>query len=119
MNTGIIPTKVHAVEDYMTSTTLPMAARKLGVTPGTRRIMDSVAAVAGAQSMMTDYEGGLVRMLPMRAHLRMDMMMGVGLIAAAALMWRKPRVDRLALGGLGLFSVAYALLTKSEASDRS
>ena len=119
MKSGIIPTSVHAVEDYLTSGTVPLAARKLGVTPATRHIMDSVAAVSGMQSLMTDYEGGLERIMPMRMHLRMDMLMGVGLIATAALMWRKPRVDRLALGGLGLVALASGLLTSSEPSHRS
>src|SRR4051812_20282517 len=112
MNARIIPTKVHAFEDYMTSATLPVAARKLNVTPVTRRILNAVAAVAGTQSMMTDYEGGIVRVLPMRAHLMSDMVMGAGLISTAALMRRSPAVDRMMLAGLGAFSVALALLTR-------
>jgi hypothetical protein len=107
-----IPTKVHAIEDYMTSTTLPIMSRKLGVMPTTRNILDSVAAVACLQSTMTDYEGGVVRVLPMRAHLAADMVMGGGLLAMALLMRRTPRVDRTMLAGLGAFSVALAMLTR-------
>jgi hypothetical protein len=107
-----IPTKVHAFEDYMTSTTLPFMSRRLGATPTTRRILDTVAAVAGMQSAMTDYEGGVVRMLPMRAHLASDMVMGGGLLLMAALMRRTPQRDRLMLAGLGVFSVVLAMLTR-------
>jgi hypothetical protein len=88
------------------------------VTPATRRIVDSVAAVAGAQSMVTDYEGGMIRMLPMRAHLASDVLMGAGLISIAAMMRRKPSVDRWLLAGLGLFTLASALLTQPGPSDR-
>jgi len=109
---------MHAIEDYMTSTALPYTARKLGVTPNTRRIMDSVAAVAGAQSMITDYEGGVLRLLPMRAHLAADVLMGVGLISIAGMMRRKPTVDRLALLGLGAFSIVTALMTRGTPDDR-
>jgi hypothetical protein len=115
----VIPTKVHAVEDYMTSATLPYAARKLGVTPTTRRILDSVAAAAGSQSMMTDYEGGVVRLLPMRAHLMSDMLMGGGLLSIAAFMRGMPRADRLLLAGVGAFSLVLALLTRPVPEMRS
>jgi len=107
-----IPTKVHAMEDYMTSATLPIMGRQLGVMPMTQRILDSIAAVAGLQSTMTDYEGGVVRMLPMRAHLASDMVIGGSLLSMAMLMRRTPRVDRMMLGGLGAFSVALAMLTR-------
>jgi hypothetical protein len=118
MTGQIIPTKVHAMEDYLTSSTMPYAARKLGVTPTTRTIMDSVAAMAGMQSMVTDYEGGVVRLLPMRAHLASDMLLGAGLITVAALMRRLPSVDRLLLAGLGTVTLASAMLTQSHPSDR-
>ena len=107
-----IPTKVHAMEDYMTSAALPIMGRQLGVMPMTQRILDSIAAVAGLQSTMTDYEGGVVRMLPMRAHLASDMVIGGSLLSMAMLMRRTPRVDRMMLGGLGAFSVALAMLTR-------
>jgi len=106
-----IPTKVHAMEDYMTSTTLPIMSRKLGVMPTTQKILDSVAAIAGLQSSMTDYEGGVVRVLPMRAHLASDIVMGGGLLSMALLM-QMPRVDRMMLAGLGAFSVTLAMLTR-------
>lgn len=112
MNTRMMPTKVHAVEDYMTSTGAPMIARSLGVTPTTRKIFDSVAAVVGMQSMITDYEGGVVRVLPMKAHLASDLMIGVGLLTVAAAMRKSPTVDRVALAGLGVISVVSALMTR-------
>ena len=116
MNTRVIPTYVHAMGDYLTSTTAPMAARRLGVTPATRHIVDGVAAVAGVQSLMTDYEGGAVPMVPMRAHLAADMALGVGLLSTAAMMRHAPARDRQLLAGLGAFSLVYALLTQPDRS---
>lgn len=117
MQTHVIPTYVHAVGDYLTSTTAPYAARRLGVTPTTRRIVDGMAAAAGMQSLMTDYEGGAIRMLPMQAHLASDMAMGAGLLSAAAFMRNTPTRDRQLLAGLGAFSILYALLTKQQPSQ--
>lgn len=116
MQTHVIPTYVHAIGDYLTSTTAPYAARRLGVTPTTRRIVDGMAAVAGMQSLMTDYEGGALRVVPMRAHLASDMAMGAGLLSAAALMRRTPARDRQLLAGLGAFSIVYALMTRPQPS---
>ncbi len=114
MNTQVIPTYVHAIGDYLTSTAAPLAARRLGVTPTTRHIVDGMAAMAGAQSLMTDYEGGAVQVMPMRAHLAADMAMGVGLLSTAAMMRHAPARDRRLLAGLGAFSLVYALMTQPE-----
>lgn len=119
MNAQVIPTYVHAMGDYLTSTTAPLAARRLGVTPTTRRIVDGMAAMAGVQSLMTDYEGGAVRVMPMRAHLASDMAMGVGLLSAAAMMRQSPARDRQLLAGLGAFSLVYALMTRPQRSSPS
>jgi hypothetical protein len=116
MNAQVIPTYVHAMGDYLTSTTAPYAARRLDVTPATRRIVDGMAAMAGMQSLMTDYEGGAMPVMPMRAHLAADMAMGVGLLGTAAMMRNVPRRDRQLLAGLGAFSLVYALLTQPERS---
>ena len=116
MNVQVIPTSAHAVGDYLTSATAPLAARRLGVTPTTRRIVDGMATMAGIQSLMTDYEGGAVRMMPMRAHLASDIAMGVTLLTTAAMM-RAPARDRQLLAGLGAFSVVYALMTRPSSSS--
>ena len=112
MNTQVIPTYVHAIGDYLTSTAAPLTARRLGVTPTTRHIVDGMAVVAGMQSLMTDYEGGAMPVMPMRAHLAADMAMGVGLLSTAAMMRRAPARDRQLLAGLGAFSLVYALMTQ-------
>jgi len=116
MQTQVIPTYVHAMGDYLTSTTAPYAARRLGVTPTTRRIVDGMAAMVGVQSLMTNYEGGAIRVLPMQAHLASDMAVGAGLLSAAAFMRDCPTRDRQLLAGLGAFSIVYALMTRPTSS---
>lgn len=116
MQTYVIPTYVHAVGDYLTSTTAPYVARQLGVTPATRRLVDGMAAMVAMQSLVTDYEGGAVPMLPMEAHLASDVAMGAGLLSAAAIMHDRPARDRRLLAGLGAFSIVYALMTNPHRS---
>lgn len=119
MQAHVIPIYVHAMGDYLTSTTAPYAARRLGVTPTTRRIVDGMAVMAGVQSLMTDYEGGAIRVLPMQAHLASDMAMGAGLLSAAAFLRHTPARDRRLLAGLGAFSIVYALMTQSRPSTEA
>jgi hypothetical protein len=113
----MMSTKTHAVEDYLTSSTLPFVARNSNISPKTRRVFDTFAAVAGAQSMMTDYEGGMLRVLPMRVHLASDALIGVGLLALAVLSPNQPKADRWALAGLGMFSLVSALMTNPKTTD--
>ncbi|MBI2185511.1 MAG: hypothetical protein HYU37_00135 [Acidobacteria bacterium] len=65
--------------------------------------------------MLTNYEAGVVRIMPMRAHLAMDLVLGLALLAAP---WVLPRSERryaaipMALGGVALLT---GLLTQRDA----
>ena len=106
-----VTTLQHGVVDYAWSAAMPMLARLIGADAEATRIFDAVAATGAVQSVMTDYEVGLVKVMPMQAHLAMDGMIGVGLIGAAALMGRQPPEVRLALLGAGIFAIATAAMT--------
>ena len=106
-----VSTLQHGVVDYTWSALMPILPRLLGANAEATRIFDAVAATGAVQSVMTDYETGLVKVMPMQAHLAMDGMIGVGLIGAAALMTRQPPEVRLALLGAGLFAIATAAMT--------
>lgn len=118
MTRQVIPTKCHAMEDYLTGAAAPALARGLGLSDTARHIVDGFAGVAGVQSMMTDYEGGLMRVLPMSAHLASDFVLGAGLITAAALMKRKSQADRWFLAGLGMVAVLSAIFSRTTPDDR-
>jgi hypothetical protein len=117
MRQQILPTKFHAFEDYTTAATIPFIPRLFGWSPRVRRLFDIAALTAGAQSLLTDYEGGAARVLPMQAHLAADVLMGAGLVTAACLMANEPRAARLTLAGLGAYSIALALTTKPVPKD--
>jgi hypothetical protein len=67
----------------------------------------------------TDYELGVVPALAMRQHLAIDMALGAGFVAAAALLREEPSSVRLPLLGFGLVALTAAALTETEpgASD--
>ena len=83
MTTRVIPTQVHAVLDYLTGGTLVAAPRLLGLSGTTAgKVLDLAGGIATAQSLLTDYELGLVKVVPMRTHLTLDAMSGA-MVAAS------------------------------------
>src|SRR4051812_32411390 len=113
-----IPTWVHGIEDYMTAATLPVLPRLFGWSRKVTRLFDGVAATATVQSLMTDYEAGAVKVLPMQGHLGMDVMIGAGLVAAGTLMDDEPRSARPAIVGPGLYALALALMPRRVPAGR-
>jgi len=70
----IVSTKTHGILDYLTGATLLAAPKALGIEdePSAARVLRMAGAGATAYSLLTDYELGLVRVLPMPLHLALD-----------------------------------------------
>jgi hypothetical protein len=117
----VIPTKVHGVIDYATSGAL-LAAPELFRLKEVRRSALAprlAGAAATAYSAFTDYELGLVKALPMKAHLALDAA-GGGLLAASpwALGYRRYGVRHwLPHTLVGLSELAVALASRSDSGD--
>jgi hypothetical protein len=70
----IIPTQIHGVLDYATGGTLLSAPKllALGDAPASARVLRLAGGGAVLYSMLTDYELGAVKLLPMPVHLVLD-----------------------------------------------
>ena len=79
MTLRVIPTWVHGVLDYVTGGALLSAPELFSLknVPPAARAFRLAGCGAVAYSLLTDYELGLVRLLPMPAHLALDAMSGV------------------------------------------
>ena len=83
MATRVIPTQAHAVLDYLTGGALVAAPRLLGLTGTTAgKVLDLAGGISTAQSLLTDYELGLVKVIPMRTHLALDAASGAVVAAS-------------------------------------
>jgi len=113
----VISTKTHGAIDYMTGAALLAAPSLLGISdePAASRVLRGAGLAAWAYSLLTDYEFGLVRVIPMPAHLAMDAASGV-LVAASPWLFgfggRGPRY-RLAHVVVGATEVMAALTSKT------
>ncbi|MCF0072798.1 SPW repeat protein [Dyadobacter sp. CY261] len=78
----------------------------------------AVAATALTMSIFTDYEGGMIRSIPMRIHLIVDILTGA-LLAASP--WLFGFADQVYLPHLimGLFEISAGLLTTKYSPDHN
>jgi len=111
MQKPISPT-VHGVVDYAFVAAGVVLPRLLGWDETSRRASDAVAGAALASSLMTDYGGGVFRLLPMRAHLALDAVNTVALTGAASR--AESREGRAGLLAMAAFGSTVSALTRTD-----
>jgi hypothetical protein len=78
----IINTRLHGIMDYVTAFVLILPwICMFNVKGSDTLIFTSLAAITALYSMFTDYEFGLIRLLPMKVHLVLDVAVAGTLIA--------------------------------------
>src|SRR5689334_24238684 len=109
-----ISTQTHGLIDYVTGAAISMLPGFFKCGPKATAIFEAAGIGASAYSMLTDYERGMIRVIPMEAHLAMDAVSGMGLMAASLLLKdEKPQV-RCLMGCVGLFEVMAAAKTQTK-----
>jgi hypothetical protein len=80
----IIPTQIHGVLDYITGGALLSAPRLLGLgnVPASARVLRLAGGGAALYSMLTDYDLGAVKLVPMPVHLALDAASGAFLASS-------------------------------------
>jgi hypothetical protein len=107
-----IPTKVHGAIDYAVGS-LMTSSPLLGVKGSVENAIPVTMGIgATAYSLFTDYELGVVRALPMKTHLTLDMMSGAFLVASPFIFKSMNKKAKISFIALGLFEIAAGLFTK-------
>lgn len=110
-----ISTKTHGMIDYALWVTTASALPKMmkGATQ-TASLVRNAGTAASLNAMITNYEAGLVKVLPMKGHLALDFMMCTALVLSPLFL---PAAERryafipMALGAVGLVT---GLMTQTE-----
>jgi uncharacterized membrane protein HdeD (DUF308 family) len=117
-----LPTRIHGMMDYAWGVLLILAPFLLGFSRDATALWIAIAfGIAGIfYSLLTDYELGALKLLPMRFHLCLDAAAGVLLVVLSFAL----RVDSRASWALllfGLFAIIASLITRTSphASSRS
>lgn len=109
-----ISTRTHGVIDYTWATVAAAAPKMMTQRTSTARLIRGASAAATANSMLTNYEAGVMKVMPMKAHLAMDVLMCGALLLSPLFL---PRSERryaafpVLLGAAGLLT---AVMTKTE-----
>lgn len=109
----LFTTKVHSGLDYTSVAVLPVLPRALGWESHSRTMCDAAAGAALLYSLATDYEGGVVKVLPMPAHLALDAAWGTSLLAAGAFLTDAPPAARWTFAAFGVVGLIAALTTET------
>jgi len=114
MDVRFIPTRVHGVLDYLTAGVLIAAPAMLGFRKSGAQTWLPAALGVGtiAYSLLTDYELGLVKVIPMPVHLALDAANGALLSASPWLFGFAEEVSAPHLG-LGIFELGVAAFTQT------
>lgn len=119
MNVRFVPTKTHGLLDYLSVGTLLLAPRALGWGSRATNLATGAALGTLAYSLLTRYELGAKKLLPVPVHLALDAASGALFCAAPALLSEEDGSVGAALVGFGAFELAAALLTETEPPDRA
>ncbi len=120
MNLQFIPTRVHGVLDYVHGSVLLAAPELLRTKDEPHAVLVSRLAGGGATAytLMTDFELGAVRKIPMPTHLKLDILSGALLVGAPWLLGYAKSGARYWLPHtfIGIAEVLVAMASKSEPS---
>lgn len=113
-----ISTRTHGALDYAWVSMAASAARAGDASGATVRFVRSSSVVAGINSMLTDYEAGMLRLMPMRVHLAVDFVIGAALVLSPLFLPKSGRRSVALSVALGLTACAASLLTDARGRKR-
>lgn len=110
----VIPTRIHGILDYLVGVLLIIAPWLFDFSDGGAKMWVPIILGAGAivYSLLTNYELGVARIIPMPTHLMLDILSGVVLAASP---WVFGFADEIWWPHLfvGLFEIAAGLMTRT------
>jgi hypothetical protein len=113
----MLSTKTHGLLDMLMVGTLIVLPRILDWDARLVTALTVIAVMMFLLSMVTRYELGLLKLLPVKAHLAIDVLTGLTLLAAPFLFARDAEPGEIGLlAALGLFEIVTALMTERESS---
>lgn len=114
---NLIPTQAHGILDYSSVATMLAAPRMLGWSGRIRWLVTGAAAMTLGYSLLTRYELGLAKVLPMEAHLALDALSGALFCGTPVLLRDDDQAVLAALFGFGVFELVVVML--SDSSDNA
>ena len=109
-----ISTRVHGIIDYTWVATASSLAGRMDGATSTARLLRGAANAATASALVTNYECGAVRVLPMKGHLAIDAALCAALIASPLYLPASERRYTTAPVLLGIVGLITGMLTRTQ-----
>lgn len=109
-----ISTRTHGMIDYLWATMAGTLPGMMVNAASTARLIRGAGTAAAANTMLTNYEAGIVKVMPMKAHLAMDFVVCSALVASPLFLpasERRYAAVPMLFGAAGLVT---ALMTRTE-----
>ena len=81
MNLRFFPLRLHAAVDYLVPLTLAGAPLFFEFPENAKWVAFSVAGIHLTMTLLTDYPGGIIKLIPFRTHLLAELILGPVLVA--------------------------------------
>jgi hypothetical protein len=104
---------IHGFLDYATAATFLALPRLLGWDKRATGVMTAAGAFATGYAVFTRYPLGVIKLLPMSAHLALDGLFDASVLTAAALLKDEDARVRSTLVGMAAMGSTVALLTRT------
>jgi hypothetical protein len=103
--------KVHGVLDYVTAVSFVVLPYLFGVHGNARKLLFGNAAGVIGYSLLTCYDYGAIKLLPMRTHLGLDALSSLSFLSTPLWVKEGRTVVQATLVGIGLFEALVITLT--------
>ena len=114
-----ISTAAHGVIDYVTAGTLLTLPGILGLSPRLTRAMQLLGLKKLLYSMLTQHELGIVKLIPMKAHLTLDALSGATLAALPFILDERDETAMATCVSLGLMDMSASVMTETQPREDS
>lgn len=112
----LFSTKTHGILDYVAAAKMIALPRLMAWPADVRQVLTVAGLGTFGYSLVTRYELGVWKVLPMRVHLLLDALSGVLFMAAPLAFPRAKPLTKVALSAFGAFELVVALTTDTEPS---
>ncbi len=113
-----ITTKAHGILDYSAVVVVFLLPHLLHWSAGLTQLMMGMAGGALLYTLLTRFELGVIKVLPVTVHLVLDFLVGLVFLATAFTVHGEPSSARIALVILGLLEIGAAVMTQTTSSAR-
>lgn len=109
-----ISTRMHGIIDYTWAAAASSMAGRMERAGSTTRLLRGAANAATASALVTNYECGAVRLLPMKGHLAVDALLCSALVASPLFLPASERRHAVVPVLLGIAGLVTGMLTQTQ-----